>query len=224
MKKNKIIKIFVVIALLISIHVPIIAATTGVVNVDTARVRKRATTDSGIVVLVSIGDKVTIVGEEGNWYKVKVDGEEGYIRKDLLTVDGKNTTITPTEEPKEDNTQTEAPKENNTQVEEPKENDNQTGETNKNEEQQTQQPTNKNIPEEIEKKDTAISTLKTVARVSAGQRVQLTEETKIKILPSVNSSNIAKLSANTEVTILEVINKWCRVETEGACGWVRIDQ
>ena len=63
-------------------------------NVETVRVREKATTDSDIVELVSIGDKITITGEEGNWYKVKVGKVTGYIRKDLLTVDGKTTEVT----------------------------------------------------------------------------------------------------------------------------------
>ena len=57
-----------------------------------------------------------------------------------------------------------------------------------------------------------------------GQKMQLEAETKIKILPSANSSNIASLSANTEVTILEIINSWCRIEAGENVGWVRIDQ
>ena len=54
--------------------------------------------------------------------------------------------------------------------------------------------------------------------------MQLTSATKIKILPSANSSNIAELQANTEVTIIEVINSWCRIEAGENTGWVRIDQ
>ena len=62
MRKNKILKTFIAIILLISLETAAIAAGAGVVNVDTVRVRKKATTDSGIVVLVSIGDKITIIG------------------------------------------------------------------------------------------------------------------------------------------------------------------
>ena len=107
MKKNKIFSIFIII-LLLSVGTSVIAAT-GVVNTETVRVREEATTNSDIVALVSIGDKVTILGEENNWYKVKVkdqDGDtvNGYIRNDLLTVDGEvepNTTNEGTEEQKE---------------------------------------------------------------------------------------------------------------------------
>lgn len=215
MRKNKLLKTIIAIILLISIQTAVIAASSGVVNVDTVRVRKKATTDSAIVALVSIGDKITIIGEEDNWYKVKAKDNEGntvqgYIRKDLLTVEGEITTSAPVEEPEkpvennDDNTdekpiQTEEP---NTNVETPNENNDVT----------------------VERNDKTISVIKTTGNISVGQKVQLSEDLKIKILPLANSSNIAKVQANTEVTILEVINSWCRVETGEYVGWVRIDQ
>lgn len=220
MKTSKIIKIFIAIVLLISIETSVIATSTGVVNVDTVRVREKATTDSEIVELVSIGDKVTITGEEGNWYKVKVGKVAGYIRKDLLTVDGKVTEETPTEN---NNTQVTPADNNNSTTENPT-----TGENTNENKDALGGENGAELPIEnisTEKNDKAISTIKAGGNLSAGKKVQLTEETKIKILPSANSGNIAKLQANTEVTVLEVINKWCRIETaEGACGWVRIDQ
>jgi len=258
MKKNKIVKIFIVILLLISMQIPSIAATTGVIKSDTVRIREDATTDSDIIGIISIGKKVTIIGEKNNWYRVKAKDDhgksvEGYIRNDLLTVEGDVTTDVPNEEtPDTPQTPTENPIENNTTTpsevidgnqnpvdntsngEEPSENEpgeNVPGEevpgedapSENNPETPTEITTNSNITN-VKDNDKTISTLKLTSGVNVGKKVKLTEETKIKILPSVNSSNIAKLSANTEVTILEVINKWCRVETEGACGWVRIDQ
>ena len=82
----------------------------------------------------------------------------------------------------------------------------------------------KNTVVYIENGDKKISTIKVSEGVSAGAKVQLASETKIKILPSANSSNIAELQANTEVTIIEVINRWCRIEAGENIGWVRIDQ
>ena len=263
MKTNKILKILISIVILISVGTSVIAATTGVVNVDTVRVRSKATTESGIVALVSIGDKVTIIEEEGNWYKVKAKDQDGnmktgYIRKDLLTVKGKVTTEEtpskveePTEKPIENPTEqpTETPVEKpveqspETSVEKPADTPaengekpvengesnedttpNEIGDTSVGEQgQTTQEPTD--VSNVIEKNDTTIDTIKRTANLSAGKKIQLTKNTKIKILPLANSSNIAEIQANTEVTVLEVINRWCRIETtEGECGWVRIDQ
>ena len=77
---------------------------------------------------------------------------------------------------------------------------------------------------EVENGDKKISTIKLLEGVSVGAKIKLTDDTKIKILPSANSSNIAELQANTEVTIIEVINRWCRIEAGDNIGWVRIDQ
>lgn len=212
--KNKVVKILIVGILIIGMQLPIFAATTGIVNVDTVRVRKKATTDSSIVELVSIGDKITITGEEGDWYKVKVGKVEGYIRKDLLTVEGEIATSTePENNAGESNEPVETPSEDVPEVDTPAE------------EKPVESTQNENDESVTEIKGEKISTLKSAEGVSAGNTVQLTEEIKIKILPSANSTNIEKLEANTLVKILEVVNKWCRVETaEGACGWVRIDQ
>lgn len=260
MRKNKLLKIFIAIVLLISIEASVIAATTGVVNTDTVRVREKpATTNSSIVGLVSIGKKVTILGEENGWYKVKAkddSGEdiEGYIRKDLLTVDG-GTTVTPTEDNNDDdnnsdgNNQGTTTGDNNSDdgktntSEDP---DNNTGTsggetttnndgatsgdatTNNNDSATTgdasgEQPS-ENVGVAVQVNDTTISTIKASKVGTVGQKVQLAVETKIKILPSANSSNIASLSANTEVEVLEIINSWCRIEAGEYVGWVRIDQ
>lgn len=221
MKINKVLKIFITIVLLVSIEVTAIAATIGVVNADTVRVREKPSTeaDSDIIGLVSIGKKVTIIGEEGNWYKIKGTDDhgnniEGYIRNDLLDVEGKDTTETPnkkTEEPTQGND------EQPTQTEETEKN---TGTQN---ETSAEQPS-EGIDINSSKNDTTISTIKLIDGVSVGSKVQLTEQTKIKIIPSANSTNMAELQANTEVTVLEIINRWCRVETGEYAGWIRIDQ
>lgn len=212
--KNKIVKILIVGILIIGMQLPIFAAKTGIANVDTVRVRAKATTNSDIVELVSIGDKVTITGEEGDWYKVKVGRVNGFIRKDLLTVEGEVTTSTEPENNDGDSSKpVEKPSKEVPSIDLPTEGKPDESTSNKDEESVS------------ELKDAKISTLKSAEGVSVGKKVQLSEEIKIKILPSANSTNIQKLETNTEVTILEVVNKWCRVETvEGACGWVRIDQ
>jgi len=232
MRKNKILKIFVAILLLVSLETSVIAASIGVVNKDTVRVRSKATTNSGIVALVSIGDKVTIIGEDEDWYKVKAkdqdgDTKTGYIRKDLLTVDGKTSTETPDEPEEEEITEPEqAVEDNNSEVEDET---NREEETSDNEETPAEgsdeETTNEPIETVVERNDISIDTIKKSVNLSEEKKLQLTENTKIKILPLANSRNIIELQANTEVTVLEVINSWCRIESaEGACGWVRIDQ
>ena len=57
----------------------------GVVNVDTAKVREKP--DGKMVGLVDLDDKVEILAEEGDWYKVNVDEYKNcYIAKRLVTI------------------------------------------------------------------------------------------------------------------------------------------
>ncbi len=56
------------------------------VQTETLRVRKKASTDSKIVTLVSEDDKLKVKNQSGDWVKVKVDGETGYVSKDYAKV------------------------------------------------------------------------------------------------------------------------------------------
>ena len=56
------------------------------VQTETLRVRKKASTDSKIVTLVSEDDKLKVKKQTDDWAKVKVDGETGYVSKDYAKV------------------------------------------------------------------------------------------------------------------------------------------
>ena len=60
----------------------------GTVTTDTLRLRKEATTESGVHALLSLDNKVTVVDEsvEG-WYKVQYNSYTGYISADYATVE-----------------------------------------------------------------------------------------------------------------------------------------
>lgn len=63
----------------------------GVVKVETAKIREKASTNSNVVDFLDYGDKVTITAEEGDWYKITFGNISGYVSKTLLTVsDDKN--------------------------------------------------------------------------------------------------------------------------------------
>lgn len=59
---------------------------TAKVQAETLRVRKKASTDSKIITLVSEGDKLKVKTQNADWAKVKVDGKTGYISKDYAKV------------------------------------------------------------------------------------------------------------------------------------------
>lgn len=58
---------------------------TGYVNVGLANVREKATTSSKIVTTLRQKAKVSITGTELSFYKIKVNGREAYISKDLVS-------------------------------------------------------------------------------------------------------------------------------------------
>lgn len=56
------------------------------VQTETLRVRKKASTDSKIVTLVSEDDKLKVKKQTDDWAKVKVDVQTGYVSKDYAKV------------------------------------------------------------------------------------------------------------------------------------------
>ena len=62
-------------------------ATTGKTLNDNTRLRKKASTSSEIVEIISKDEKVEVVSKEDDWYKVKYNSQVGYVRSDLLEVE-----------------------------------------------------------------------------------------------------------------------------------------
>lgn len=94
----------------------------GYINVTQAIVREKATTASEMVTAFDLNDEVTIIGEEGDFYKILVDGKECYIAKRLIS-DTKQQVTNRSSEPRNSesrNEKTEVTTEENTVVVEEK--------------------------------------------------------------------------------------------------------
>lgn len=79
--------------------------TTKYVNVEKANLREKASKDSDTIKSISKNTAVTVVGTEGTWSKVEVDGKTGYILSELLSSDKvKETTNTDANTTKDKNT------------------------------------------------------------------------------------------------------------------------
>ena len=61
-------------------------ATTATVNTDTLKLRKEASTDSDVLSLLNLGEKLEVIEKAGDWYKVKVNNKTGYVSKDYIKV------------------------------------------------------------------------------------------------------------------------------------------
>lgn len=61
---------------------------TGVVNTETLRLRKEASTESAVLELLSKDEKVDVLEEKDGWYKVKFKDYTGYVSKEFITLSG----------------------------------------------------------------------------------------------------------------------------------------
>lgn len=172
------------------------AANTAKVTVDIANIRKTADTNSTIVEQATKNQEVEILESTENWYKVKYNKVEGYLRKDLVEVNGTSATENSTTEEKQP--------ESNTTV--------------------TQPTTQEQPATSVETMETPVVTT-TPAEVPA-QKEEITgiysckELVKIKIMPLINGMDIKELNQGVKINVLEVNNKWALVESENIRGWV----
>lgn len=107
-------KVLLLAIILIVVSISKSYATTGTVNTDGVRVRKGPSTSDDIVQTLNTSAEVEIIGESGDWYKIKYDVDttfEGYMHKDYIDVKSSEpSTPTPTETPTPAETPTETPK------------------------------------------------------------------------------------------------------------------
>ena len=67
-----------------------------VVNVSSSlNVRNQASTNSNIIGALYNGANVTIVGENGDWYKIKYGSSTGYVSKDYISLGGASNSNNP---------------------------------------------------------------------------------------------------------------------------------
>lgn len=201
MKSKKNIKSIIVMALLGIVSLFFInmslAANTAKVNVETANLRDEANENSKILELLSLDEQVEILEKNGNWYKVKARGITGYLRQDIVTVNGENaenTVATNTENTSK-----------NTTVE--------NTDFNTNKEENTIEEQNVEKVEDSEK-------LKEKKNIELGKQ-KISENTNLKIVPTINAANTIEVKKDEEVEVIEIINGWVCIETQTTKGWIR---
>lgn len=93
MKDRKNMVMVIVIGITISLFLcfnTTVFATTGTVITSDLRLRKEDSTSSEILKLLDENDEVEIISNNGDWYKVKVDGVVGYVSKQYIKVKEEN--------------------------------------------------------------------------------------------------------------------------------------
>lgn len=86
--KNAFIRIVCCLLVLIMLPLSALADKTGKVTASALNMRASASTDSKCVKTLHEGDKVTITGSKGSWYKVTVGKKTGYVAKKYVSVGG----------------------------------------------------------------------------------------------------------------------------------------
>ena len=170
------------------------AANIGKVNVETVNLRETADKEGNVLKQLSINEEVEVIEKTGDWYNVKSGDITGYVRNDLITVEEKQ------EEVKTDENSTEeAKQENATATEQTVE---EKGETSSNVEDQ---------------KDT-----QTLMQEEKNKIV--VENTKLKIVPAINATDIIEVKQGDEVKIIESINGWICIQKGTTKGWIRSEK
>lgn len=204
--------VFTMLLLFISTNV---YAKTAKAKEETVRIRKEASTDSSIIALISQNEEVEILEETGDWYQVKYNSYTGYVRKDMLEVETANetqnqTSTTTTNQESESQNET---TEDKTEQEENTTSENNTSTIEKNESSEENKQNSETISEKSEEN-----------KLQKGYTGKLTSKLDLKLVPLINSSVIKTLDENTQITITDIMNKWCYVETENECGWTLLSK
>ncbi len=206
------------------------AADTAKVSVETARLRKEASEDSTILELISLGEEVEILGQSGNWYLVEYKGITGYLRNDLIQVDGETQSNGSETATSGETVDTSATAQNNTQT------GNEAGTTSENNPQaenannltgteNTESTEPQNTTGEQANGDTTTTgtTGTTENEEDLTGKYQFTQDVEIKITPLINSLTVSSVKSGDTIEIQDKVNDWVLVSNENIQGWARFN-
>lgn len=202
MKQRNMLKKILLVAILLGITIFLAtisqATSSATIKVDTANLRETKSVDSKILELISKGEEVEILEQDGDWYQVKYKKITGYLRSDLVQVEETNVVDSGVEETNSEVVQT------NSEVE-------QTSMENSETEEVTQ------VNENIQKEEG-------LSEVSELGTYQVKETTKLKITPLIMAIDIVEISNGQLVEVVDIINNWACIQYDGKNGWVRCEK
>lgn len=193
-------KIFCIFSLVSILLIGTSFADTGKVNVSATRLRKENNTDSDIITNIYENDEVEIIGEAGEWYQVKYNGNTGYVKKEYLTVSNSNKKNNTTESNSTNNAENSVSK-NETNIN-TSSNKNEVN-TNSNKETNTVENNNQ-VPENN----------------SENMTVTTNSASSLRNLPSMISVSIIQVEASKQLTILSEMGNWVQVTDGTVTGWI----
>lgn len=190
----------ITLATLITMSITSNAAAKVKVTGDTINVRKGASTSTEVVAMLSKGVECEYLGEEGDWYKVKYQRYTGYVSKQYAELIGDTSDSSKDNDSKD----TQTDNKDNNQVADNTQQDNK-------DQDNTKPADDTSKPEESEPEEVKIVTKK------------FNQNTAIKLLPLIHSSEIGNAKNNEEITVLAEAAGWTYVQTNTISGWVRSD-
>ena len=75
------------------------------------------------------------------------------------------------------------------------------------------------VPTQTTPEKPTVSEIPTISNIEENAKYTIQQEISIKILPLINSMEKAKITG--EITVIEIINDWVRIENDSASGWIR---
>ena len=193
MNKLKKVAITLAVILFILTNIKYSLGVTGKITAETIRIRAEATTDSKIIEIGNAGEKVDIVGLEGDWYKVSFKGKTGYIYKDYLTPDGEVKTSDKTNE--------------------------NSSETNQTPEASTT-PETSTAPEATPSETPTQTPTETTNDKAMELGNVVNKETSAYLLPNFTSTKIEKVNKDQEIKLITTMANWAKIEINQKEAWI----
>lgn len=180
-------------------------ANTAKVSATAVRIRETASTDSNILINIYKEDKVEILEENGEWYKVKYGETVGYAKAEFFTKDGETQETTTPETPvatEAEMTQPEAESQNTTT-------DNLVS----------------NYAETVESSEQSVvpteeNTESTIKEFNIGETINLPNSVKIRTIPSLVAGEKDEIQQGVNITVEAQLGNWYKITDQTVSGWI----
>lgn len=200
-RKNIIMIIAIAIAIILFLFFnTTVFATTGTITASDLRLRKENNTNSSILAMLDENEKVEILDEDGDWYKVKAQGKVGYVGKKYV-----KTNVAENNNNNNNNTSSEN---TNTTIKN-EEIKNNTTENIVTSENNNAQPSVSN---------NAVNSSSNNATTK--RNGTLSVDTDIRIIPLITEDVISIAKKNENVIVLSNVGTWSYITNDSKSGWV----
>ena len=242
---KKIISSIIAIIAMIMLAGVCLAASTGTVTGDNLRLRSKASTNSTAIDVLNKGTKVNILSTEGDFYKVSVGDQTGYLSKEYVQTNSSTTSnSTNSSNTNKTSTNSNTSSSNKTSESSSTSSANKTSESSSSSSNKTSENVNSsansnstnsttnsvnnsntaNDDSDTETNTDSNTTSTTEAwseeTINKANTTILTSKATLYVLPLLNSTKLGELASGTEVLLISVNGKWAYIQTSSQSGWI----